>query len=329
MSLRFDPSWVSGAGTPRSGIVGKRPLRPVGRPRPSTRLLTVIVLTGATGTVGSALLPELLSAGHDVRCLVRDPRRLGRHRVDVQLAINDLADPHGLRHSLRGADTVIHLAAAIRDQGGRSLEEVNALGTYRLVRAAEKAGVKRFIFFSALNASSFQRTRFFRSKAFGEAEVLGSKMAATVIAPSIIYDLDDPWLRLQRRLALLPLMPVSGRGEAAFQPIWARDVARCVVGALDRDPGRFELAGPQTITYEGIAQMVAASTGRERPLVHVPLRIVRAGLRALQGLIGDAAFATWEEAELMEVPMTSTAGPAGARELGVDPRPMRSVLAVA
>lgn len=289
----------------------------------------MIVLTGATGTVGKALLPELLAAGHDVRCLVRDPRRLGRHRVQVQLAINDLADPHGLRHSLRGADTVIHLASAIRDEGGRSLEEVNALGTYRLVRAAERAGVERFYFFSALNASSFQRTRFFRSKALAEAEVLGSKMKATVIAPSIIYDVDDPWVTLQRRLALFPLMPISGRGTAAFQPIWARDVARCVLGALEAMPGRFELAGPHTITYEGIAQMIAASTGRERPLIHVPLRVVRAVLNSLRLIVGDATFATWEEAELMEVPMTSAAGPAGARQLGVDPRPMRSVLAVA
>ena len=289
----------------------------------------MIVLTGATGTVGKALLPELLAAGHDVRCLVRDPRRLGRHRVQVQLAINDLADPHGLRHSLRGADTVIHLASAIRDEGGRSLEEVNALGTYRLVRAAERAGVERFYFFSALNASSFQRTRFFRSKALAEAEVLGSKMKATVIAPSIIYDVDDPWVTLQRRLALFPLMPISGRGTAAFQPIWARDVARCVLGALEAMPGRFELAGPHTITYEGIAQMIAASTGRERPLIHVPLRVVRSVLNSLRLIVGDATFATWEEAELMEVPMTSTAGPAGARQLGVDPRPMRSVLAVA
>ena len=287
----------------------------------------MIVLTGATGTVGKALLPELLAAGHEVRCLVRDPRRLGRHRVQVQLAINDLADPQGLRHSLRGADTVIHMAAAIRDEGGRSIEETNALGTHRLVRAAERAGVERFVFFSALNASSFQRTRFFRSKALAEAEVAGSTMKTTVIAPSIIYDVDDPWVTLQRRLALLPLMPISGRGSASFQPIWARDVARCVIGALDQKPGRFELAGPHTITYEGIAQLIAASTGRERPLIHVPLRIVRAGLQALRRIAGDATFATWEEAELMEVPMTSPAGPADARRLGVDPRPMRSVLA--
>ena len=72
----------------------------------------MILVTGATGVVGTALLPQLLAEGHQVRALVRDPRRLGPQRVNVQLALVDLADPHGLRHALRGCDTVIHLAAA-------------------------------------------------------------------------------------------------------------------------------------------------------------------------------------------------------------------------
>ncbi|HSK50544.1 MAG TPA: NAD(P)H-binding protein, partial [Solirubrobacterales bacterium] len=76
----------------------------------------MIQLTGATGVVGSALLPELLDAGHEVRCMVREPRRLGPNRVRVQLSLADLADPRSLRHAVRGADTVIHLAAAVRDQ---------------------------------------------------------------------------------------------------------------------------------------------------------------------------------------------------------------------
>src|SRR4051794_5069907 len=113
----------------------------------------VILLTGASGTVGRALLPLLLSAGHDVRALARDPRGLGRHRVDVQIALGDLArlgDRHLQRQALRGVDTVIHLAAAIRDEPHARVEELNGLATARLLRAAERAGVERFVFFSAL-----------------------------------------------------------------------------------------------------------------------------------------------------------------------------------
>jgi NADH dehydrogenase len=287
----------------------------------------VILLTGATGVVGSALLPELLAQGKDVRCLVREPKRLGANRVRVQLSLADLADPRGLRHAVRGADTVIHLAAAIRDQPPRRLEEINALGTYRLLRAAEAAGVRRFIFFSAIGASLHQRTRFFRSKALAAKDVEGASIETCVIAPSIVYERNDPWMTMMRRLALLPLMPISGSGRAAFEPVWAGDVARATLAAIEAPPGRYELAGPERLTYNEIATLIAASTGRRRPRLHVPLPFVRAGLIWLRRIAGPRAFATWEEAELMEVPMLAAGGDADIRRLGVEPRTMASVLA--
>ncbi len=287
----------------------------------------MILLTGATGLVGSALLPKLLDAGHDVRCLVRDPRRLGPERVRVQLSLSDLGDPRGLRHAVRGADTVIHLAAAIRDQPPRRIEEVTALGTHRLLQAAERAGVGRFIFFSALGATRFQRTRFFRSKALAERRVAASPLETTILAPSIIYDPADRWVTLQRRLALLPLLPISGRGRAAYEPIWAEDAARATLASLGAEPGRYEVAGPERLSYEGIARLIAEAGGRDRPSLHVPLPFVRSGLIWMRRLVGEAAFATWEEAELLEVPMISERGAADVRRLGIDPAPMGAVLA--
>ncbi|MBA2522048.1 MAG: NAD(P)H-binding protein [Solirubrobacterales bacterium] len=286
----------------------------------------MILLTGGTGVVGSALLPKLLDEGHEVRCLVRDPRRLGSERVRVHLSLADLGDPRGLRHAVRGADTVIHLAAAIRDQPPRRVEEITGLGTHRLLRAAEEAGVKRFIFFSALGANSFQRTRFFRSKALAEQRVAESEIPTTILAPSIIYDPGDDWVKLMRRLALLPVLPISGSGQAAYEPIWAQDAAQAVLGALEAESGRYELAGPDRLTYEQIARLIAAAAGRERPSLHVPLPFVRSSLLWLRRIFGESAFATWEEAELMEVPMISERGTADVRRLGVDPRPMRAVL---
>jgi NADH dehydrogenase len=253
-------------------------------------------------------------------------------RVEVRLALGDLADLSDARISrqaLRGVTTVIHLAASIRDQPNASVEEVNGLATARLLRAAERSGVERFVFFSALNASEFQRTRFFRAKALAEGSVAESPLATTVFAPSIIYDRDDPWVTIQRRLALLPAIPISGHGDAAYQPIWAQDVAECMLAALDRDgdgSGRYELAGPDTLTYDEIARLIARAAGHERPLFHVPLGFVRAGLNGLRRAVGDAAFATWEEAELMEVPMTTARGTADAEKLGVEPRSMAAVL---
>jgi len=302
----------------------------------------MLLLTGATGRVGSALLTRVLAAGLPVRCLVRDPRRLRGQRVRVQIALGDLADPPSFRNALRGVDTVVHLAGSIRDQAVGSIEELNAIATWRMVQAAERAGAERFLLLSPLNASTHHRARFFRAKALAERAVGRSELATTVLATSLVYAGGDQWLTLLARLAVMPVVPVPGRGQAACQPIWAEDVAECVMGALGRDgvlPAaqtsggdrsarheRFELAGPQTLNHDQIIEIVLRSLGRRRPLVHLPAGVARRTLQGLEALVGSRALATWDEAELLQVPMLSVRGATDAHGLGVSPRAMGAVL---
>lgn len=311
----------------------------------------MLLLTGATGLVGSALLRRLVAESEHVRCLVRDPRRLGAQRVRVQIALGDLTDPPSFRNALRGVRTVVHLAASIRDQPHGSIEELNGIATWRMVQAAERAGVERFVFFSALDASTHHRARFFRAKALAEQAVEEAGVDSIVFAPSIVYAPGDPWLTLLERLALLPVMPVSGRGRARYQPIWADDVADCVIAALRGTPVRggaatggdgatsgngapaartghirYELAGPETLSHDELIRIVLRSLGRSRPLVHVPTPIVSRSLRLVERVWGPSAFATWDEAELMEVPMVSERGATDVEALGVEPARMAAVL---
>jgi uncharacterized protein YbjT (DUF2867 family) len=339
----------------------------------------MLLLTGATGLVGSALLRRLVSEGEQVRCLVRDPRRLGAQRVRVQIALGDLTDPPSFRNAMRGVRTVVHLAASIRDQPRGSIEELNGIATWRMVQAAERAGVERFVFFSALDASTHHRARFFRAKALAEQAVDEAGLESIVFAPSIVYAPGDPWLTLLERLALLPVVPVSGRGRALYQPIWAEDVADCVIAVLRGSAGsderqrapdpraidgggngvggnglsdggvvgaavrtsterragaerrlrpRYELAGPETLSHTDLVRIVLRSLNRKRPLVHVPTPVVSRALRLLERVSGPNAFATWDEAELMEVPMISTRGTADVEQLGVRPARISAVLGV-
>ena len=161
-----------------------------------------------------------------------------------------------------------------------------------------------------------------------EQAVDSSPLATTVFAPSIVYDHSDPWITLLRRFSFLPVLPVSGPRRRRFQPIWAADAARCVTAALalEAPRPRYELAGPETLTYDQMSDLVSRIAGRPRPLVHVPLPLIRSSLIAIRALFGEAVFATWEEAELMEVSMVSERGTADAQALGVAPRAMADVL---
>ncbi len=295
----------------------------------------MLLLTGATGTIGLPLLRRLTAAGIPVRCLVRDPRRLGAQRVRVQITLGDLADPFSFRHALRGVDTVVHLASPTRDQPGGSIEELAGVAAWRLVRAAERADVERFVFFSTLGASTRSRARLLRAKAIAERALMESSLSYTVFAPSMVYSPSDPFITLLERMSLLPVLPIAGKGRAGFQPIWAEDVADCVMAALpgggmaaEAAGSRYELAGPESLTYYEIVECVLASLRRHRPIVKVPIGVVRRTLMLVELLTGPAAFATWDEAELLEVPLISRQGTADAERLGVLPKPMRAVLGV-
>jgi uncharacterized protein YbjT (DUF2867 family) len=291
----------------------------------------MLLVTGATGAVGAALVRRLTDAGRPVRCLVRDPRRLGAERVRVQIALGDLADPPSFRHALRGVDTVAHLAAARRDQRRGSIEELTGVATWRLVEAARRAGVAHFVLLGAQGASTISRARYLRAKAVAERAVAGSGVAHTILAPSLVYAPGEALLRVLSSLGRLPVVPVSGRGRAEFQPIWAADVAACVAAALDRAPAgaRIELSGPETLTHEAIVELALRAAGRPRRLVHVPEGAAARLLGSLEVLAPWRAPVTWDEAELLEVSMTSPEGAAGTRSLGVDPRAMSEVLSTA
>jgi len=294
-------------------------------------LARVLLLTGATGRVGSALLPLLTASGRPVRCLVRDPRRLGEDRVRVQIALGDLADPPSFRNALRGVQAVVHLAASTRDQPRGTIEELCGLATWRLVKAAEQAGVEHFLYLSALEASPHHSVRLLRSKALAEDAVAGADLRTSTLAASMIYAPGDRYLTMLERLALLPVMPIAGAGRALWQPIAAADVAACLMAVLDAAAvperhARYELAGPETLSHSAMVRAVLRSVGRDRPVAPVPLAVVRRLLSVVELLAGPTAVATRDEAELRDARMTSALGTGDAVGLGVRPRSVAAVL---
>ena len=224
----------------------------------------MLLLTGATGLLGHDVVRRLTARGTPVRCLVRDPRRLGPERVRVQLAIGDLADPASWRNALRGVDTVVHLAGGARDQPRATVEELNGLAAWRLLRAAERVGARHFVWITPLGATPHHPMRMQRAKA----------LAAAAIAESTVADHDARPLAWSTRPATatcagwsgsgyLPAVPLVGRGIARTQPLWAEDAADCLIAALDAPPAgthaRYELAGPETLTQREFVRLVLAA----------------------------------------------------------------------
>jgi uncharacterized protein YbjT (DUF2867 family) len=303
----------------------------------------MILLTGGTGTLGTPLLQRLVGAGLDVRCLVREPRRLGPARVQVQIAIGNLGDRHGFAKALRGVDTVVHLGATTRDQARGPIEEINGVSTARMIATARRAGVERFVFVSSIGASKYSTSRFIRTQANSRDAIAAAGFESLIFEASIIYANHDPWLGTLAKLSHLPFMPVPGDGKSKFQPIWADDAADAITAALltssnggvGEGVGRtdrathshyVELVGPDVMTHDQMLRVAMRHYGRRRPLVHLSRGMAERLLRLQEWYLGPSAFATWDEAELMQFSSVATRGTADVEALGVQPLAMADVL---
>ena len=139
----------------------------------------------------------------------------------MQLAIGDLADPASWRNALRGVDTVVHLAGGARDQPRATVEELNGLAAWRLLRAAERVGARHFVWIMPLGATPHHPMRMQRAKALAAAALAESRSRPRRSPTASIYAPGDRHLRWLERLGYLPAVPLVGRGIARTQPLWA------------------------------------------------------------------------------------------------------------
>ncbi|HXC24331.1 MAG TPA: NAD-dependent epimerase/dehydratase family protein [Gemmatimonadaceae bacterium] len=243
-----------------------------------------VVVTGASGFVGTRLCRELLDGGWKVRALVRDPvkaaARLGH--LPVELRAGDIRDADYLRGALEGAGAVVHLAAiAIERRGaGETYERTNADATQGVVDVAQAVGVERFVHMSQNGADSRSPHRFLRSKGIAQDIVTGSGLRWTVLRPSVIVGPEDAFVNVLARLVKLTpgVFLLPGGGTARFQPIFVGDVVRAVRVALENDAtisGMYAIGGPVPLTLRQMAERILTAMRAWRVTVGVPVGVVR------------------------------------------------------
>lgn len=238
-----------------------------------------VLVTGATGFVGSDLVARLLERGYKVRVLARNSE--GVNLPDAEIAKGDVTDPGSLEKACSGVDAVIHLVAVIRESGNATFGEINHRGTVNILKAAENAGATRFIHLSALGATENPAYKYAYSKWLAEESVRSSMLNWTIIRPSVIYGRGFGFFnRLMQSLRMSPpfLAPVPGRGGALFQPIAVADVSRCVIRALEDESyiyGIYEIGGPEHVSYREMAEALLNVLGQRRLKVPVPVFLMK------------------------------------------------------
>lgn len=241
-----------------------------------------VAVIGATGFVGSHLVPALERAGHRVRAVSRAGRRRPDWSEAVVALAADVESGAGIESAVLGADAVVHLVAIPREHGGRSLERVNVDGTRHVLQAAHAGGARRFVHLSALGVADDPQLRFLSSKWRGEQLVRESGLEWVVLRPSLLFGQGDGFFTLIRTTLTWwspGIVAIPGDGQTRFQPLAVDDLAFAIERCVS-EPGRkesvYELGGPQYLTYRQIVRAVMDVTGKRRLMVNVPVPVLRA-----------------------------------------------------
>lgn len=261
--------------------------RPRGKKEPQDALFPPppkrVLVTGATGFVGRAVVAELVRRGWQVAALARR-HPTGEAEPGLVRIAADVTSPRWERWA-QGCQAAVHLVGIIRERPkeGVTFQKIHLEGTARVLAVCQSLGIRRLIHMSAAGADPQGMTPYHRTKGEAEELVMASGLAWTIFRPSVIFGPGDGFTTtLKKVVGRWPLVPVFGDGSFPVQPVAVEEVAEAFAESLTNPATEgkvIELGGPEVISYLEVLQRLAAAMGNKRLFVKVPLGLARMMVR--------------------------------------------------
>lgn len=260
----------------------------------------MILVTGATGFIGRALVRQLSDAGQQVRVLLRPSPQSPRlpRGVPVEVAVVSFNDEPGVRAALRGVDQIYHLSSA-GSQGRRgNLLKTDIEGTRTLAQVAASASIERLIFLSHIGADRASAFPIQKAKGIAEEHIRRSGVPYTIIRSSVTFGPEDLFTNnLARLLRAVPaFFPIPSDGRTLLQPLWVEDLVTCLLWALQNPEmvnQTVEIGGGEYFTLRQVLETLMNVTHTRRLLVPLPTPWMRALFVMLDNFIPNFNISTY------------------------------------
>ena len=293
----------------------------------------LVTLIGGGGFIGRYVAQELLAAGARVRVVERDPRHawflkplggLGQ----TQFVAADVTKPDTIARAVAGSDAVVYLPGT----WGPDYQGIHVTGVRAAAKAARDTRATAFHQLYAHGADAKTPSRYYASKAAGEAAAREAFPDAIVLRPSVVFGPEDKFLnRFAGMISSAPgvfgraVVPVL-RADAKFQPVHVVDVARAVVRALaesDSHAGRtIEATGPEVVTMRDLMRWLSDAIGRDADFIELPDVIGQ--VIAYAGFLPGAPIKL-DQWKMLKTDNVASGTLPGLDSLGIAPTPMEAV----
>jgi len=309
-----------------------------------------VAVTGASGHIGNCLVRELIKMGAGIKVLVHNFRN-DLDLMDVDLIQGNILEPESLNNLCEGVDVVFHLAAqiAIENRSSAQVYETNVTGTKNMIRAANYAGVKKFIHFSSIHAFQTEpsdlildetrslvetnKTIYEFTKSEGEREVMKAVkegLNAIILNPTAVIGPFDYRGSLLGQAILkiyqnkLPFL-VSG----GYNWVDVRDVASASIQAIEsgRKGERYILSG-EFCSLQELSAMISKISGCKIPVI-IPVSIARLACPFFQiysSITKKEPLYTDQSLDILVNSPVNISNAKAKKELGYEPRPLEQTL---
>lgn len=252
----------------------------------------MILITGATGFVGTNLLKEMLKQGLQARCLVRNPSKAkGVNQQEVELVKGDVTDRDSITKALEDGrvETVVHLVGILAEMGRATFKTIHTEGTRNMVEACKEKNVKRFVHISALGTRANARSEYHKTKWEAEEIIRSSGLNYTIFRPSVLFGKEDRFVNLFAQIIKIsPFIMIPGDGQNKMQPLSVKNLAAAMTMALQNSKHTnktYEIAGPEKLTFDQIIDVICRVLGKTRLKIHAPMPFMRIGAAITEAIL--------------------------------------------
>jgi nucleoside-diphosphate-sugar epimerase len=245
----------------------------------------MLLITGASGFLGSHLANYATERGRNVRCMVRRSSETSGLKADrMEMCYADLLEPGSLGAALESpVSAIVHCAATTSETKVDYAQsfKVNVEGTRNLLEACRVRGVRRFIMISTQSANEQNPSTYARTKLAADEAVRESTLAYTILKPSTIYGPGSKGLfaKMVRLLDKVPVVPILGSGSRLIRPIHVSDLCEAILNceSSNQTLGKtYDLGGRDLVSYEDFIRSILHARGKKKPFVNVSLPMCRA-----------------------------------------------------